>query len=122
MMMQSDVVETVTEIDQEMVGEPIQIGEYAIRPVARLRGKVWRMPDGEAQGAVVRVNPTEVRVSHHDGSEHQLSIPTAQNSVLQGMAFGAIAIAGICMLIMTVAQLLSHRQPPQGVLTNGNNR
>ncbi len=122
MMMQPDLVETVTEIDREMMGEQMQVGEYAIRPVARLRGKVWRMPEGEAQGAVVRVNPTEVRVSHLDGSEHLLPIPATQNQALQAMALGALAIAGICLLIMMVAQLLSRRQPPQGVLTNGNNR
>ena len=114
--------ETMIEIDREVAGEDVQVGEYALRPVARLRGKVWRMPDGEVQGAAMRVNPTGVHVSHQDGSEHHLSIPTAQNPALQGMAYGALAIAGICLLIMMVAQLLSRRQPPQGVSTNGNNR
>ena len=114
--------ETMIEIDREMVGGKMQVGEYVLQPVARLRGKVWRIPDGGVQVAVVRVNPTEVRISHQDGSEHLLSIPDTQNQALQAMALGAFAIAGICLLIMAAARLLSRRQPPQGVSTNGNNR
>ena len=122
MMMQSESIEATTQIDREMVGEKLQVGEYVIQPVARLLGKVWLHPDGGAQAAVVRINPTEVHVFHQDGSEHHLSIPATQNQALQGMALGALALAGICLLIMAAARLLSHRQPPQGVSTNGNNR
>ena len=103
----------VTSVDEELVGEPIQVGAYTLQPLARAQGKVWRSPDGDiqgqAKGVFVQVSPTAVRVTDQDGSENLLVIPPSDNSPFLGMAAGAAVIAVLSILIMLVAQLLSRR-------------
>lgn len=102
--------QSVTQVDQEMVGEPVQVGSYTIQPLARAQGRVWRAPEGEGQGVFMQLNPTAVRITDQDGSESLLPIPSSsENSILRGMAAGAAAIAGVCIFIMLAAQLLSRR-------------
>ena len=36
----------VTQVDQEMAGEPVQVGSYTIQPLVRAQGRVWRAPEG----------------------------------------------------------------------------
>ncbi len=102
----------VTEVDQEVVGEPVQVGAYTLQPVARARGRIWHSPEGDGQGKGVfmQLNPTAVRITDQDGSECLLPVPpSSDNSILRGMAAGAAAIAGVCIFIMLAAQLLSRR-------------
>ena len=103
----------VTQVDEEVVGDPMQVGAYTLQPVAHAQGKIWRSPDGEGQGqgkgVFMQLNPTAVRITDQQGSESLLVIPPSDKSPLLGMAAGAVAIAGVSILIMLVAQLLSRR-------------
>jgi len=105
--------EFVTQVDEEVVGEPIQVGAYTLQPLARAQGKVWRSPEGESQGQgkgiFMQLSPTAVRITDQQGSENLLVIPPSDNSPFLGMAAGAAAIAVVSILIMLVAQLLSRR-------------
>lgn len=102
-----------TQVDQEVVGEPMQVGAYTLQPLARAQGKIWRSPEGEgqgqAEGVFMQLSPTAVRITDQQGAENLLVIPPSDNSPFLGMAAGAAATAVVSILIMLVTQLLSRR-------------
>ncbi len=46
-----------TQIDQELVGEPIQVGAYTLQPVARARGRLWSAPEWRRSGRFRATEP-----------------------------------------------------------------
>ncbi len=70
------------EVEREMIGEPIVVGERTIRPVARVSTRIlnFQAQGGSMTGVGLRISPREAIVREGDGTEYRISLvdPTAK--------------------------------------------
>jgi uncharacterized spore protein YtfJ len=98
---------TPTRIDRRVVGDPIEIGDRTVQPVARVRGRVGAGsgPSGGAAGGMLRVEPVEVLVREADGAESALALPNPTAQAVRGMAGVAAAVAVVSVAVNIVVRL-----------------
>jgi uncharacterized spore protein YtfJ len=98
-------------IDRIMVGDPIEAGGHTLEPVA-LAGGWYGGGDGEQGrgfGALVRIQPVEVRVRDPNGVEHTVSITDPSREATRQLVLSALFVAAVSMLVILVGRVLARR-------------
>lgn len=92
----------MSKIEKRLVGDPVAVGERTIQPVARVSG--WHGSGGsDAEGGAgtwLRVTPVEVMVRESDGTSYHVPVVNGTRQAMRGMILVALAVAGICWLLM----------------------
>ena len=86
-------------ISDRIVGEPLKVGAWTLRPVVRVGG--WRLARGGSSGGSgggrLRVRRVGVIVLERDGREHRVPTPDGTRRILWGMA-------GVALVVTMAAQ------------------
>lgn len=94
-------------IDRVVVGDPIAAGGRTLLPVARAGG--WHGGGGNEQGkgagALLRVQPVEVRVTEPGGEEYVIPITDPTADAMRQMAAIGLVVAAVSILLMLVGLL-----------------
>jgi hypothetical protein len=97
------------QLEREVVGEELAIGERSIQPMAQMTG--WYGSDAHARAGLawawLRLQPTGVKVQEADGQEAFVPIEDATAAALQGIALGGLVVAVICWIVLLVKRLIS---------------
>ena len=91
-------------ISESIVGEPLEIGARAIRPVVRVSG--WRGARGDissgSAGVQLRTQPAGVIVLESEGREYRLPTPDNTRLILWALAGLAVMVAVASQVVVRV--------------------
>ncbi len=94
-------------IEKELTGEPIQAGEYTLRPVAHVyvsRGEREGEMYGMA-GAFVRLAPAAVIVERPDGDVQRITIDDPTERAITNLARVGVTVAAVSVAAMLARRL-----------------
>jgi hypothetical protein len=82
-------------VSERIVGESLEIGARAIRPVVRVSGwrGAFRAASAGSAGVQLRVRPAGVIVLERDGREHRVPTPDNTGLILRTLAGVALVVA-----------------------------
>ena len=97
-------VSPTNEIDRELIGEPLVVGERTLQPVAHLAG--WSGAGGNRSGAGagawLKLVPVKVIVREGDDGGYDVPIVDETGEAIRGITMGALAVAALCWLLMLI--------------------
>jgi hypothetical protein len=97
-------------IDRIIVGDPIEASGQTLEPVARVGGW-YGGGDGEQGrgfGALLRIQPLEIRVSDPEGVERTVSITDPTAGAVRRIALSGLFVAAVSILLLLIG-LMRHR-------------
>ncbi|MEZ4712254.1 MAG: hypothetical protein R3A44_34010 [Caldilineaceae bacterium] len=99
---------TFTRLDQMLAEAPIVVGKRSVCGMASLTGWQIAAGDGSYASALGRLTPHAIRVQE---GEHEYTIPISDPlpEIGRSLIMAALAVSGICLLIMFVAGRMANR-------------
>jgi uncharacterized spore protein YtfJ len=94
-------------IEKELTGEPIQAGEYILRPVAHVHASHGER-EGESYamtGAYVRLAPTALLVEGPDGDVQRIAIDDPTDRVVRNLVRVGALVAAVSVAAMLARRL-----------------
>ena len=94
-------------IDRMLMASPVTIGGHTLQPVARVGGWAGRGEgeQGRGFGALLRIQPLEVRVSEPGRDDYIVSISDPTRDAMRRMALAALFVAAVSALLLLVGLL-----------------
>lgn len=94
-----DTLRSMTPIDQEVAGEPVEARGFIVTPVARVRGRSGSSSDGRSSGSYgwVAIRPVRASVVDAAGNTREVPIVNMQTQLLLRLVAAGIfvALAGV---------------------------